>query len=1268
MTKTSVLSLMALLTAITHGVVADGDEPRRCAAFVVGIETYDELNSDNRPSGLNNLQYVAEDAYSIWRQLETVTDFDHQLSRLMVAERNIENRKPSDRPLPEKLSASGQQQLFDYLDSNQVRDAFSAFLSQLHDADVDLVTVYFGGHGIINENAPSEGVRFTASNYESILEGTIRVRDLIADMRSIFGKRSDVDLVFFASMCHAGALAPGEAGDATPPTGKYTEASRSDHQEAKNLNLAYFPACGAKASTFERPELKAGEFAHYLRLGLTGANRKSSGKITTGGLIDYLSGKLKTIPPDLQGFRREIELGLVLNHEAEVRRLLGEGLLAVAQDHEDFERVSFLRLAAQQFRWCRENHHEHTFENTVLEWQANSLRDADIANLQAELERLAEGKLESVQPEFQGYAHRLTQSRQLRPFLGIVFAVDSSSSRVGRTLYGSDLDRWKELLQAYPVETNIQLWPTNSYDNATRLWKNEVERVIENASRLSGERDLVLVYTATDIGFDKSTNQTSPIAQDQVWNAARMWSRGRVVVIWDAPFGGNLANVPDDLKDKVTLFMSASQRNGLTFSISSGTRSTAKLVTDVIWNGLTDSRLDQLDAATKRMFPRFKLDDEHEIAKAALIGPYHGFFEGPSPQPSESLGVPAKWWGITAGIDPTVSRNWTRAEISSPPDGRGFTTERTREEQLRDGSIVEVSYTERVGPWEYQIMELASQLRSETQAGPFALLRLAALHEARGDIEEAKRGYQEFADDGFWREAVDKPLDDVGRIRLRANQRLREFVDAVRSRKSVKTSRIHLVPVAAKDYQSPLIGDLVGTDQDIGLWIEQLSTQFGDDLIYKPYVPKNCSARAALKSLRLACKNCKPDESVVFIFSGRGYEDANDKYLLTEEVAFATDRSRYFASGVSLVSPSTAPKIPFFDGEPLSATQVEGVVDEYGVSGVAIYDCQFTKSSSFPLQKHLFATWPDSEEPTESGEELEGVFVDRPDSNLMQIWWTGPLVDSSQKGSGMARGLTKELAGSAAESYLVWLENVRALRPRQYSVANYGTVSADGNLTSPIFSVSGISLVRLLNDYHLKLANLDITLDLLSETGELLQRPEDMLARIALHSARASLIGDTLGNEHPDAKRDIERVTKLLTDLKLKLESESADGELNPELLRGYSEADLIPVLFRFISDRMASDGNAQLAISQAAEMIRLVGDDWVDADVQQRLIDLADTAVNEDRQKVIGRILKALDRAGNSESVDQIKNRVRATERSTGVRSAGSIVAPWGTGRYPFE
>lgn len=1249
MTRSIACCSLAFVLAVGMATVLAADEPRRCAAFVVGVEAYDEAE-------LNNLQYVAEDAYSIWRQLETVTGFDHQLSRLMVAERKLENRDGSDRPLPDKLSASGKQQLFDHLNANQVRDAFHDFLIQSQRADVELVTVYFGGHGIINENAPSEGVRFTASDYESILRGTIRVRDLIADMRSVFGKRSDVDLVFFASMCHAGALAPGEAGDITPPARKYVEASKSDYQEVKNLNLAYFPACGAKASTFERPQLRAGEFAHYLRRGLTGANRKSSGKITTGGLIDYLSQNLKTIPPDLPSFRREIELGLVLSHEARVRRMLGEGLLAVAQDHEGLQRDSFLRLAAQQFRWCCENHHEHKFENTVLQWQANRLRGAETEELRLELEQFAKGDLSSLQAEYRRFAGQLAQSGLERPFLGIVLDT-------GRT---SELDQWSELLSSYPGDCEVRWWKADAYGGASRVWKTEVEQAIATESRQPGALDLVLVYTGSVINMDADTQEMKPIGPRQLWEVARLWSRGRVVLVWDAPFGGYLANVPEDLREKTSLFLSASQTNGMTYRGHLDGNGTTGFITRAFHAGLTPSRLQQLYTDIKTELSDIPGPDQYEIGKPALVGPDHPFFKGPRKSSPSDLGIPAKWWGMTAGVDRSVTSGWGKSVSPVPPGGK-WVAIRKRADPNLDGTLAKSTYAEQVGRWRGEIMSYRYQSQDAIENEPFKLLRLATLHEAVGDVDQAVRGFQTFANSIDWQISDGELPADLDRVRARAYQRLRDFGEEIKSRRPVKTGRVHLVPVAAKEYRSPLIGDLGWTDIDTKRWIDSLQAVLGDRLIYEPYIPSTCTSEAIRESLRLACHACKPDEIVVFVFSGRGYQDETDKYLITEEVEFSDTQFAY-VNGRAVIS---------YQHAPLSVKSLEQDFGQCAGSSIAIFDCQFADSPVQPLQKQLFATWPISAGDRRAASTSKGTFVDLPDSKLLKIWWAGPLKDSPNEGSELTRQLTAGLNSVARQPYRDLLSQLdmqaASFRPPvvtdglEQDIADWDPqlICAEGNLGAPVFSVSGSSLVRLLNDHHLKQANLDVVLDLLAETGELLQRQEDILARASLHNARADLIAKSYGRDHQRVKQDSQSVSEQLSQLRSELERDDAAGELDPDKLRALNDADLIPVFFRLVSDRMASDGNADRAIAQAAEMARKVGDDWVDTNVQQRLFELANIAVTEDRRRVLDRILGVLQQAEESDSIEAVMDRIRSLKTDLEIPET---LAPPSAGYYILE
>lgn len=513
---------------------ADAEQRRKCAAFVVGVESYDKR-------GLDNLSYVAEDAYAVWQRLKTLTDLDESLSRLMVAD-----RKATNRPLPAAASEQGQKQLFDQLPSRDIRDEFQAFLSRLDDDSPKLVIVYVGGHGIINESAPSLGVYFTASNYRRIPQGAIRVRALIDDMRSVFGNRPDVDLVFFANMCHAGALAPGEARDPAPDADRYKTASESDSQEVRNLNLAYFPACGADVSAFERANLRSSEFAHHLLEGLAGARASGDGsanrRITSGKLMDYLREKISSIPK-LPGFRNNIAFGNVLHHEAEMRQLLGEGLMTVALDTDGNERDSLLRLAEWQFERAQGQHFDKRFlfDCKLARWQCRRLRSAETADLDTDLLDFARGNSELVELDILSVA-----DEQQRPFVAFVFQNEVTSSKRG--------EFWKAHLESSEFSRGVTLLSVG-HEPVLRAGSSTLHAIRSAKENAEEELDLILVYTGdVDVYHDPVVEQvvTFPIAADDVWNVAREWG-GRVALTWEASEGSSFLSIPEDLRDRVVV-------------------------------------------------------------------------------------------------------------------------------------------------------------------------------------------------------------------------------------------------------------------------------------------------------------------------------------------------------------------------------------------------------------------------------------------------------------------------------------------------------------------------------------------------------------------------------------------------------------------------------------------------------------------------------------------------------------------------------------------
>ena len=302
-------------------IAAQGQQPPRVVAFVIGVERYAQPN-------LNGLRYVGEDAFRLWNALKAISTFDEARSRIFVADRERKGSLPAAEAFKEELTR-------DFITTELER-----FLDRTRRGDT--VVIYFGGHGKVRYQR--FGVSFLPSNFSDANEtfvNAILMRRVIEDAEArTAGKQ--VSVVVLANMCHAGAAGVYDP-DQRPSKEQMSEAAEIDASGTKRF--AYIPAAGAE-TTYERDDLGGSRFLRHLDVALKGAGADDHGRVTSELLLRTLQQAIPEIPR-IGAFDGSIVIGRTGRQQAAYRRAAGIALLAAALDEGNQRQL--LTLAAKQF-------------------------------------------------------------------------------------------------------------------------------------------------------------------------------------------------------------------------------------------------------------------------------------------------------------------------------------------------------------------------------------------------------------------------------------------------------------------------------------------------------------------------------------------------------------------------------------------------------------------------------------------------------------------------------------------------------------------------------------------------------------------------------------------------------------------------------------------------------------------------------------------------------------------------------------------------------
>jgi hypothetical protein len=1247
-------SALGLAVLLLPSLAAAASHPR-CVAFCVGIERFRESER------VGDLKYVGEDTFAVWRRLKAVANLDESRSTLIVVDREKHGDLPKGRDLRDELT---------YTD---LIKEFDNFLLRVKSED--LVVVYLQGHGLIKKRAMRAGVHFLTTDFERVgntFRGGVEVDHFLDRIENELGEMPTVETIFFANMCHAGA-APGAMG-ADRPTVQELEQALQAGELKLAAKLAYIPACAGAEEVFEKDEFKRSEFAKHLLDALAGAAADRFGAIRSQGIFDYLHDNMSTKPPQHPNFPLEIEIGKTFAQEARMRRFLGWTLAAVALDQKETEgslpdvvpvndydysspangapanpydyrrsplpaalgrnksvRSHLLQIAEAHFARCREIHAESQASSMLSQMQSRLLQQRDVSDLFELLPADTSPALDGRNQPLRNMVAKLREAAeshevdQPRPVIAAIRSMNSVNAMEQESAAWDRL--WRER-PGFASSATFKIGFGEPLEKIVRRARNWVQ---SNAA--TGAHDLILVYTGQ---ADESDGELIPVSQKELWEIARSWPAD-VVIVWDAPFGGWLREgLPQDLQGRVSLLLSASQKNGMTFGRSSRAPGTTGTLLSHIDDGISQDRLQKAYEAIRQ-----SQDDppsEYVVGKPEYVGKaVHPSLSG-SPmifakQAADAVGaygVPDAWWAMRFALKGEIEpQNWIGRPQVGAPD----------------------SWSHRLQPRE-----------GEDLWEPFSRLQRAAAHEALRQGQEAQAELQALV--AALQDPFPESLDqDPNLMALREKfvLKLREIRDHVATRNVLAGPKIHTLLAAASEYRSPLIGDLAGPPADIGAWQRELKTAFGDRVV--DYQTEDRSAGKIREQLRKACDACGMHDVVLFVFSGRGFQYGEDRYLATAELD--VDKAPVLIS--SFTDPPDGAKLLASRitaaGATDGAIRVSEIVDAFtackGV-GIAVFDCQFSSPQALhPLQKHLLSLLsPAAALDAQSSARLrEGVnsrgtsygmtesFTHVQDpliagSRGIYIWWSGELRENQPRGrfqeapavSPLSRSLVASLAASREVTHRDWLR--RATR----ELVDGRSLIVQGALDDPLFTSGSETppLRLLLSDYHAKSMNLDLALEILAEP--LFHSPLDDLTRAAVLGLRAKLHSEAgiekSGMVFPDLQQARTRV----------LELSNSSPQLNE-----IAEAGLMEIYLETGTRIVEAVDGAGDAFKFVVSVSRGRSDEVFENDADRRYLPLVERAIAAEARQFLDRQIKELSQPGSTGTSILLKQlkALRATQET---------------------
>ncbi len=964
----SVLSWLALCASILPARLGADT-----VAFVVGVENY-------QVSVLNELKYVAEDAYEIFEALKKVNvDFDQGRSKVLLADRKAMG------PLP---PGSKRQ-----LRREEIQDALEDFLEGVRSSD--RVILYFGGHGDVRSKAEGSGVSFLPSDFEAAgYKRPIPIKSIEDELKLRLSGKTNLEVVVLANMCHAGALAPGEGR-----LREYTEAEFWEAQEQFKAGVekfAYLPAAPPDASAFEHEDWGGSEFVHHLLSGLRGENAPG-GRITSGSLLKHLQQKMTT-PPQPKKFDPGIEIGRLHHLEAEYRYLMGVATGAIAI--EDMHKEHFLELANRHFRRAAEASTGDRYGASRLGVAQTELLRGDPAGAARQLRILRRNRAGTTHPSLHAGLDELLEDLgpeddQPGSFVAVLCGGHFRETLVDQML--AEQEHWDTSLSEIPGMVEVKKWFVEVGEVVGQL--PEIEAVVEDWAQQEKAENLIFIYHGVGgtnppaSGFPDASQSTdsAPIETAWLWRLAERWP-GAVTLVYDAPFGGVLKQrLPQDLRDRVSLWLAASQLDGMTFSIPEGQREDR--LSTAIKGGLTEERLDSLRQAQKAYAPSYTVSEEFIVGTTEWIGPRVW------PMWRKEL----QWHNVltrqTLGWVDWLTRLANGDLLMLPDDATMTRVER----------VLEARELAATGLW----TEAAEQL-AETNAHWEPPFRRGTLYEAVGDPDRAGEAYAVAASEV--RATLDAARASDHRfpkLAVKELEGLQKLIERRQDQRAAARPTVHVVAAAVEEYASALVPDLQRARDDVDSWIALMSELLGSNRIV-PYRPAGDLRAHLLAEVQRAVAASQSHDLLILIFSGRGATTDGQPCL-----AMDSD-----------------------DGSALDCLPLGEMLEAAGQRDmVVVLDAQFSpnpEGESHPLFKHAFPWRGEA-----GGAPLAADLPRSIPPRHLVVWWDGRLPEEHKAAERdlhipstvFSRALQAVLKEGHRGTYESWIREAQArARQRQGSI------------------------------------------------------------------------------------------------------------------------------------------------------------------------------------------------------------------------------------------
>jgi Caspase domain len=1181
--------LIAVIMCAASALAAGARKPK-VLAFVVGVENYE--NAD-----LNKLIYAADDARSVYHQLDIVSELDKDSQIFVADDADASNFTDGD-----------------------LRKQLRLFSRKIKDNNMNIV-VYLGGHGTLS---PAKELWYLPSNYDPVNQLNevpfAEILKYFTDQVATSGIYG-TNITFLVNICGAGnaeALAnPALRGQNVDDEDELITESQKLYRKLQfgKMSLAIVPATPRDRNAFEDDALKSSRFAHYLIEGMKGRAATNGGELTTGSLFAYIEKELGETLPKNTGFAANVKLGTTNQSEGRANLELGTALYSAAEalrvggtltPEEQTDHVSLLRdLALMHLDQVESRNAGLGPRAKLRKIQVNALRGetsmgADVMS-ERDLKELDERELKQFRELSE--AERTSESmRDVRDSLSSNPAAKALVLYDEPEMGSKEVSNWTALLKNLVGKDRLFSHRLDAAGPRDSSWTDRIEQFRKADEALpasNGRSPLVIVYTgradlrsiAGNAGPKCKRNERKrscdlvPIGIRELRRIQEIWG-APFTFIHDAPFGGHLLG---QKSTDAALLVGASELNGMTFlGGAPGSSSSSSALLKAFEEGADDPAQFPAVLQTMELFQKTALAENSEFV----------------------VGTP-RW------------------------QPRGNLLKKTAQEQI--GNADSLAFHVASGCLSEPESKCATAVEKEMQTGdPLQNLRAASQLDLEAKPSEAADKYSQAL------ETLQHPLSATDAPGAGgARDHIAKLSDLIKKRLAGVQGKIDrtvtLVTLGVENYQSPLIADLNGTAGDIAAYKSLFSTFFDNDgnvhVEFLPLKPESDAATVIreLKRLQADAKD-RPGDLIVFVFSGRGTEQAGRRYLVTS--AAGTDEEADIIEN-TLPDGSERQEIAWSPGSLIDLADIAGAVQ--GTWFLGIYDAQFT----YPvldgkvdglLQKHVDSVRPGPAAPSTPVQTQNPALVAAPRGQIgarqVHVWFEGKLTQSSQTHNecldltdGESDLPASPLASAAAQSakkftqgtYRQWLEVV-ASKPCLGKDWVSGALTAQGDLDVPFLaSGDGAELVHYFQNGSARgELNLTAAAALARDVLTLFPNKTNRLSLAALLVALIQQNGDSA--ELLGAKG------KLLSwSIKAKELLKSDEPPLDDALLaEGGSEAELEAMRIELDSRLDLLNGKPDRARDILSETPSLV---LARRQLPKRLADIAGEALRRQPAEVLGQV-----------------------------------------------